>query len=155
MDAPDFDMLKLLGFSKAEIDAANLHVCGAMTLEGAPHLRDEHLPVFDCANPCGRIGTRALSVESHIRMCAAVQPFISGAISKTINMPNSATVTDCGDAYMLSWKLGLKANALYRDGSKLSQPLQSSLLADDDNEDAVADLLEQSPAQRARLVAER
>jgi ribonucleotide reductase alpha subunit len=83
-------MLKTLGFSKAEIDAANLHVCGAMTLEGAPHLKDEHLPVFDCANPCGRIGKRALSVESHIRMMAAVQPFISGAISKTINMPNNA-----------------------------------------------------------------
>ena len=90
LDAPDFDMLKALGFSRADIDAANLHVCGAMTLEGAPHLKDEHLPVFDCANPCGRIGKRALSVESHIRMMAAVQPFISGAISKTINMPNSA-----------------------------------------------------------------
>ena len=96
-----------------------------MTLEGAPHLKDEHLPVFDCANPCGRIGKRALSVESHIRMMAAVQPFISGAISKTINMPNNATVKDCGESYMLSWKLGLKANALYRDGSKLSQPLAS------------------------------
>src|SRR5204863_7478519 len=123
MDAHVFDMLRSLGLSKAEIEAANLHVCGAMTLEGAPHLRPEHLPVFDCANPCGRIGTRALSVDSHIRMLAAVQPFISGAISKTINMPNAATVKDCGDAYMLSWKLGLKANALYRDGSKLSQPL--------------------------------
>src|SRR5581483_180164 len=92
LDAPDFDMLKLLGFSKAEIDAANQYVCGAMTLEGAPHLKPEHLPVFDCANPCGRIGKRSLSVESHIRMMAAVKPFISGAISKTINMPNSATV---------------------------------------------------------------
>ena len=91
LDAPDFDMLKALGFRRAEIDAANLHVCGAMTLEGAPHLKDEHLPVFDCANPCGRIGKRALSVESHIRMMAAVQPFVSGAISKTINMPNAAT----------------------------------------------------------------
>ena len=128
--APDFDLLKTLGFPKAEIDAANLHVCGAMTLEGAPHLKDEHLPVFDCANPCGRLGKRSLSVESHIRMLAACQPFISGAISKTINMPNDATVKECGESYLLSWKLGLKANALYRDGSKLSQPLASQVLAD-------------------------
>ncbi len=153
LDSPDFDMLKTLGFSKAEIDAANLYVCGAMTLEGAPHLKEEHLPVFDCANACGRIGKRSLSVESHIRMMAAVQPFISGAISKTINMPNSATVKDCGESYMLSWKLGLKANALYRDGSKLSQPLASQVLAIDDDEDD--DLLEQPAAQRATLVSER
>jgi ribonucleoside-diphosphate reductase alpha chain len=113
------------------------------------------LPVFDCANPCGRIGKRALSVDSHILMMAAGQPFISGAISKTINMPNAATVEACKDAYMLSWRLGLKANALYRDGSKLSQPLQSALFADDDAEDAVAELVEQPPAQRVPLVAER
>ncbi len=127
-----FDMLNFLNFSKEEIDAANIHVCGSMTLEGAPHLKDEHLPVFDCANVCGRIGKRFLSVESHIRMMAAAQPFISGAISKTINMPNEASIEDCSNAYMLSWKLCLKANALYRDGSKLSQPLNSSLL-DEDN----------------------
>ncbi|HEX2761502.1 MAG TPA: hypothetical protein VHM27_13350, partial [Rhizomicrobium sp.] len=111
MEAPDFDLLKTLGFGKTDIDAANMYVCGAMTLEGAPHLKPEHLPVFDCANPCGRIGKRSLSVESHIRMMAAVQPFISGAISKTINMPNAAAVQECGEAYLLSWKLGLKANA--------------------------------------------
>jgi len=148
-----FDMLSALGFSKAEIEQANNYCCGAMTLEGAPALKAQHLPVFDCANPCGRIGKRSLSVESHIRMMAAAQPFISGAISKTINMPNGATVEQCKDAYMLSWKLALKANALYRDGSKLSQPLQSSLLGDD--EDAVADLAEQTPAARVPLVAER
>src|SRR5690606_8133316 len=136
-----FDMLAALGFPKKEIEAANIHVCGAMTLEGAPHLRPEHLPVFDCANPCGKIGKRYLSVESHIRMLAAAQPFISGAISKTINMPNEATVEDCKNAYMLSWKLGLKANALYRDGSKLSQPLNASLIADDD--DDADDLVEE------------
>ncbi len=135
LDAPDFDMLKTLGFTKADIDAANLHVCGAMTLEGAPYLKEQHLPVFDCANPCGRVGKRALSMESHIRMMAAVQPFISGAISKTINMANSAKVSDCGEAYMLSWKLGLKANALYRDGSKLSQPLASQVFAFADAEE--------------------
>jgi ribonucleoside-diphosphate reductase alpha chain len=150
-----FDLLTALGFSRSEIETANTYCCGAMTLEGAPHIKDEHLSVFDCASPCGRIGKRSLSVDSHILMMAAAQPFISGAISKTINMPNSATVEGCKDAYMLSWRLGLKANALYRDGSKLSQPLQSSLLADEDSEDAIADMLELSPAQRAPLVAER
>ncbi len=135
MNAADFDMLKLLGFARSDIDAANMYVCGAMTLEGAPYLKEQHLPVFDCANPCGRIGKRSLSVESHIRMMAAVQPFISGAISKTINMPGSAQVKECGEAYMLSWKLGLKANALYRDGSKLSQPLASQSFAFDDEEE--------------------
>ncbi len=155
MNAPDFDMLKALGFSKADIDAANLWVCGAMTLEGAPHLKAEHLPVFDCANPCGRIGTRALSVECHIRMMAAVQPFISGAISKTINMPNNASVKDCGESYMLSWKLGLKANALYRDGSKLSQPLSSQILAIDDEENEVEELIAQPQAARTTIVTER
>ncbi|HEY9058374.1 MAG TPA: vitamin B12-dependent ribonucleotide reductase, partial [Aurantimonas sp.] len=140
---PAFDLLLHLGFSKQDIDAANVHVCGAMTLEGAPFLKDEHLPVFDCANPCGRIGKRYLSVESHIKMMAAAQPFISGAISKTINMPNEATVEDCNAAYMLSWKLALKANALYRDGSKLSQPLNASLIADDDED---VDVVEEATA---------
>ena len=134
----DFNLLDHLGFSKDEIEAANIHVCGAMTLEGAPHLQDAHLPIFDCANVCGRIGKRFLSVESHITMMAAAQPFISGAISKTINMPNSATVQECGEAYMQSWRLGLKANALYRDGSKLSQPLSSGLVDDIDEEEEEA-----------------
>ncbi len=157
LDDSGFDLLSEIGFSRAEIDAANTWCCGAMTLEGAPHLRPEHLPVFDCASPCGRTGTRALSAESHIRMMAAAQPFISGAISKTINMPNGASVEDCKDAYWLSWRLGLKATALYRDGSKLSQPLAASLFGDDDEdaEDRAAELYEQSPAQRAPLVAER
>ncbi|RMH45375.1 MAG: vitamin B12-dependent ribonucleotide reductase, partial [Alphaproteobacteria bacterium] len=129
---PTFDLLRHLGYSRADIEAANEFVCGTMTLEGAPHLKDEHLPVFDCANPCGRKGKRYLSVESHIRMMAAAQSFISGAISKTINMPNDATVEDCLAAYELSHALGVKANALYRDGSKLSQPLAASLVEDDD-----------------------
>ncbi|TFF19974.1 vitamin B12-dependent ribonucleotide reductase [Jiella endophytica] len=155
-----FEMLPALGFSRKDIDAANIHVCGAMTLEGAPFLKDEHLPVFDCANPCGRIGKRYLSVDSHIRMMAAAQPFISGAISKTINMPNDATVEDCTAAYMLSWKLALKANALYRDGSKLSQPLNASLIADEDDEDetveeVAAALIASPPAAQATEVAER
>jgi len=154
---PAFDLLSHLGFSKAEIDAANVHICGAMTLEGAPHLKEEHLAVFDCANPCGRIGRRYLSVESHIRMMAAAQPFISGAISKTINMPNDASVEDCKSAYMLSWKLALKANALYRDGSKLSQPLNAQLLADDEEEadEIVEELVAANTPQKAAVAAEK
>ncbi|OJJ12221.1 ribonucleoside-diphosphate reductase, adenosylcobalamin-dependent [Alphaproteobacteria bacterium AO1-B] len=157
LEDPEFELLSFLGFSKADIEAANTHVCGAMTLEGAPFLKEEHYPVFDCANPCGRIGKRFLSVESHIRMMAAAQPFISGAISKTINMPNDATVEDCKEAYMLSWKLALKANALYRDGSKLSQPLNSQLLSDDDDEaeDAAEEIAALPAAAKAEVVAER
>jgi ribonucleoside-diphosphate reductase alpha chain len=154
---PAFEVLPALGFTKKEIEAANIHVCGAMTLEGAPFLKLEHYAVFDCANPCGKIGKRYLSVDSHIRMMAAAQPFISGAISKTINMPNEATVDDCKNAYLLSWKLALKANALYRDGSKLSQPLNASLIADnDDEEDEVVEALVAQPAAaRAAQVTER
>ncbi len=152
---PSLDMLVALGFARKDIEAANIHVCGAMTLEGAPHLKAGHLPVFDCANPCGKIGKRYLSVDSHIRMMAAAQPFISGAISKTINMPNEASVEDCKSAYMLSWKLGLKANALYRDGSKLSQPLNSALIADEDDDEALDELIAQPQAARAQAVAER
>ncbi|MER9869255.1 vitamin B12-dependent ribonucleotide reductase [Mesorhizobium sp. M0136] len=152
-----FEMLPALGFSKKDIEAANIHVCGAMTLEGAPFLKAEHLPVFDCASPCGKIGKRSLSINSHIMMMAAAQPFISGAISKTINMPNDATVEDAKGAYMLSWKLALKANALYRDGSKLSQPLNASLLADveDDEDEAVEQLIAAPAAQRAVQVTEK
>ncbi len=150
-----FNLLEHLGFSKKDIEAANIHVCGAMTLEGAPFLKNEHLAVFDCANPCGKIGKRYLSVESHIRMMAAAQPFISGAISKTINMPNEATVEDCKNAYMLSWKLGLKANALYRDGSKLSQPLNASLIEDDSDEDALEEFLQAPAAAQAVTITEK
>jgi ribonucleoside-diphosphate reductase alpha chain len=157
---PNFDLLSAVGFSKREIEAANVHICGAMTVEGAPHLKAEHYSVFDCANPCGKIGKRYLSVESHIRMMAASQPFISGAISKTINMPNDATVEDCKSAYLLSWKLALKANALYRDGSKLSQPLNSQLISDDDEEDDAIEAFYDKPmaartAQLSEKVVER
>ncbi|MGI4852073.1 MAG: vitamin B12-dependent ribonucleotide reductase [Janthinobacterium lividum] len=156
LNDPNFSLLKELGFSNAEIEAANNYCCGTMTLEGAPHLKDEHLPVFDCANPCGRIGKRYLSQESHIHMMAAVQPFVSGSISKTINMPNHATVEDCKAAYLLSWRLGLKCNALYRDGSKLSQPLNSSLLNDDEDTQDTEEKIAQLPnAERARVIAER
>jgi ribonucleoside-diphosphate reductase alpha chain len=121
--APNFNLLRKLGFTKKQIDEANDVVCGRGTVEGAPHMKDEHLPVFDCANKCGKTGCRFIHVDGHIKMMAAAQPFISGAISKTINLPNEATVADIKGSYELSWKLGLKANALYRDGSKLSQPL--------------------------------
>src|SRR6056297_522923 len=120
-----FDMLRHLGFSKKQIQEANDYVCGTMTVEGAPYLKDEDFAVFDCANKCGRTGTRYISASGHINMMAAAQPFISGAISKTINLPNEATIEDIKDAYMESWEKMLKANALYRDGSKLSQPLNS------------------------------
>ncbi len=157
LEDQSFDLLSFLGFTRAEIEAANIHVCGAMTLEGAPYLKQEHEAVFDCASPCGRTGKRYLSVESHIRMMAAAQPFISGAISKTINMPNDASIEDCKSAYLLSWRLGLKANALYRDGSKLSQPLQSQLIQDDDEEDeeAVEALVAANAPARASVVAEK
>ncbi|MBI1206648.1 MAG: vitamin B12-dependent ribonucleotide reductase [Azospirillum sp.] len=157
LDRPGFDLLTWLGFAKSEIEAANTWCCGAMTLEGAPLLKAKHLPVFDCASPCGRTGKRFLSAEAHIRMMAAAQPFISGAISKTINMPNAASVEDCKEAYMLSWRLGLKANALYRDGSKLSQPLSASLLEDDGDadDDTIERILEAPAAERVPMVAER
>ncbi len=158
LDDPAFDLLTYLGFSKKDIEAANEHVCGAMTLEGAPHLKSKHLPVFDCASPCGRKGSRYLSVESHIRMMAASQPFISGAISKTINMPNDATVEDCKESYKLSWRLALKANALYRDGSKLSQPLNAQVLGDDadEQEETAEQMTADKPmAARATVTAER
>jgi ribonucleoside-diphosphate reductase alpha chain len=125
MDKTGFDLLSALGFTREQIAEANAYVCGTMTIEGAPHLRAEDYPVFDCANKCGKIGQRFLSAESHIRMMAAAQPFVSGAISKTINMPHDATIEDVKKAYLLSWQLMLKANALYRDGSKLSQPLNT------------------------------
>jgi ribonucleoside-diphosphate reductase alpha chain len=121
----EWSLLEALGFTEEQIEAANNYVCGTMMLERAPHLKEEHLPVFDCANKCGKKGQRYIHAHGHIRMMGATQPFISGAISKTINLPNEATVEEIADAYYLSWQLGLKANALYRDGSKLSQPLSS------------------------------
>jgi len=120
-----FNLLEALGFTEDQIDAANDYVCGTMTVEGAPALKDEHLSIFDCANKNGKKGVRYIHAHGHIRMMAACQPFLSGAISKTINLPNEATVEEIADSYLMSWKLGLKANAIYRDGSKLSQPLST------------------------------
>ena len=153
LNDPTFDLLRHLGYTRADIDAANDHVCGTMTLEGAPHLAEEHYVVFDCANPCGKKGKRFLSVDSHIYMMAAAQSFISGAISKTINMPNDATIEDCQKAYELSWSLGVKANALYRDGSKLSQPLAAALVEDDEEAEEV--LATGSAQEKAQVLAEK
>lgn len=154
---PMFDLLDHIGFSTGEIESANDYVCGTMTVEGAPHLKEEHLPAFDCANKCGRKGTRYISVNGHINMMAAAQPFISGAISKTINLPAEATVEDIKDAYMDSWKKMLKANALYRDGSKLSQPLNTTSgvaqVADaDEDENAGALMTAEESHQTDRVV---
>jgi ribonucleoside-diphosphate reductase alpha chain len=120
-----FSLLEALGFSEDQIDEANDYVCGTMTVEGAPALKDEHLSIFDCANKNGKKGVRYIHAHGHIRMMAACQPFLSGAISKTINLPHEATVAEIADSYLMSWQLGLKANAIYRDGSKLSQPLST------------------------------
>jgi len=122
----DFNLLEKLGFSRNEITQANLDICGTQKIEGAPHLKDEHLEVFDCANKCGKDGERFIHYMGHVRMMAAAQPFISGAISKTVNMPNEATVQDIEDCYFESAKIGVKAIAIYRDGSKASQPLSAS-----------------------------
>ena len=156
---PKFNLLRRLGFNKKQIDEANDVICGRGTIEGAPHLKDEHLPVFDCANRCGRHGERFIHADGHIRMMAAAQPFISGAISKTINLPNEATIEDIKQSYKLSWELGLKANALYRDGSKLSQPLNSKSdedldSAEEEDADAVADAREEVAADVANAAIE-
>jgi ribonucleoside-diphosphate reductase alpha chain len=147
----DFDLLAALGFTRNQVEEANRVVCGAQTIEGAPHLSDDHLPVFDCANRNGRHGVRFIHHTGHIKMMAAAQPFISGAISKTINMPNEATIADIEDSYALSAELGLKAMALYRDGSKASQPLSSTTGEGDTNEDE-AEELTQAIDSEARIV---
>jgi ribonucleoside-diphosphate reductase alpha chain len=160
---PTFDLLREIGFSADDIRVANDYVCGTMTIEGAPALKPEHLPVFDCANRCGRYGTRFIAPMAHVHMMAAAQPFLSGAISKTINMPSSATVVDVEGVYMASWKLGVKAIALYRDGSKLSQPLSASMIDEvtSDFDDDVADQAPQpiaaapTPQQIVEKVSER
>ncbi|MEM8936534.1 MAG: vitamin B12-dependent ribonucleotide reductase [Pseudomonadota bacterium] len=160
LDSSGYEILRDLGIADEEIHQANLFCCGAMTIEGAPHLKPEHYPVFDCANPCGRIGERALSVDAHLSMMAAAQPFVSGGISKTVNLPARAGIRDCAKTYLQAWRLGLKSVALYRDGSKFSQPLAASLFADayDDDEDmdeAADELIEAPAAKRSKIVAER
>ncbi|MEM0982554.1 MAG: adenosylcobalamin-dependent ribonucleoside-diphosphate reductase [Planctomycetota bacterium] len=147
-----FNALKALGLKNAHLADLNEMICGTQTIEGAPHVEDEHLPVFDCANTCGTIGKRFIAPQGHIRMMAAAQPFISGAISKTINLPHDAKVEDIKDCYRLSWELGLKANALYRDGCKLSQPL--NIKSDEDLEDTIADEVTEDPTELAEARSE-
>jgi len=164
---PFVDVLGLLGYSNADISTANDYLFGKATIEGAPYLKDEHLPVFDCAQPCGAYGERFIRWEAHVDMMAAAQPFISGAISKTINMPPDVTIDDVQEAYMRSWKTGNKACALYRDGSKLSQPLMSSLIPpsmgieeEEEEEEEVSVVIKKvaerlpMPAPQAKMVAE-
>ncbi|MEO1236064.1 MAG: adenosylcobalamin-dependent ribonucleoside-diphosphate reductase [Planctomycetota bacterium] len=153
---PSFNLLKSLGLTGQQIKALNAVICGTQTVEGAPHLEDEHLPVFDCANKCGPTGERFIHAHGHIRMMAAAQPFISGAISKTINLPNEATVEDIQNSYELSWELGLKANALYRDGCKLSQPLNNKATDDDEElqDDGDVDNLEAALEEVAEDIVE-
>jgi len=149
-----FNMLEGLGFSDEEIDAANDYICGAMTVEGAPYLKDKDLAVFDCANKCGKKGQRFIHAHGHIRMMAACQPFLSGAISKTINLPNEATVEEIADCYKMSWELGLKANALYRDGSKLSQPLSNKSDKKKKEEDKVEEqVATETPTDNSQLTS--
>ena len=149
-EKPTFSALPFLGFTDAQIDEANAVVCGRLTVEGAPGLEPDHLPVFDCANRCGPLGTRFIQPMGHVRMMAAVQPFISGAISKTVNLPADATVGDVEKIYFESWKLGLKAVALYRDGSKLSQPLATGT-----SEAPAADDAPSPPKLRRRRLPKR
>lgn len=158
IDAWDFNLLKELGFTREQIEAANEYCCGTMTLEGAPHLDEKHLPIFDCANRCGRKGKRFIPFEAHIRMMAAAQPFISGAISKTINMPSEATIDDVKRAYRLAWETMNKSIAVYRDGSKLSQPLSSALFdGDEESEDISVASVSQKMAEKLvyRYIAKR
>lgn len=154
-----FDLLNWLGYSKNDIDAANDYVCGTMMIEAAPHLKEEHLPIFDTANKCGKKGQRYIQQMAHVRIMAAAQPFISGAISKTVNMPAEASVSDIGEIYLTSWKLMLKAIALYRDGSKLSQPLNSANYGDLDEIIALGDgnLIDENkgPKEVQEIIADR
>ncbi|NOY88821.1 MAG: vitamin B12-dependent ribonucleotide reductase [FCB group bacterium] len=157
-NAWDFNLLEELGFTKEQIETANEFCCGTMTIEGAPHLKEKHLPVFDCANRCGKKGKRFIRFESHIRMMAAAQPFISGAISKTINMPAEATIDEVKKAYRMAWETMVKAIAIYRDGSKLSQPLNAALFDDEmEDEELTVENVSQKMAQKIiyRYLAKR
>ncbi|MFW6067530.1 MAG: vitamin B12-dependent ribonucleotide reductase [Myxococcota bacterium] len=148
---PGFSLLRHWGLTEDQIAELNDHVIGRMTIEGAPHVKDEHLPVFDCANRCGKKGKRFLAPMSHVLMMAAAQPFLSGAISKTVNLPRESSVEDVKDIYYQGWKLGLKAIALYRDGSKASQPLSTD--GKEKKEDEAEAKSEQAPARAPALSA--
>jgi ribonucleoside-diphosphate reductase alpha chain len=152
MQGKNGNLLEALGFKEEEISAANEYICGTMTLEGAPHLKEEHYPVFDCANKCGKIGKRFIHPYGHLRMLAAVQPFISGAISKTINMPNDWTVEQIKKAYYDAWTMGIKATALYRDGCKLSQPLNTTLEENSELKEILEEEIEDESSTKSRML---
>jgi len=166
-DLGELTLLEKMGFSESDIEEASKVICGRMTVEGAPGLKNEHLSVFDCANKCGPYGTRYIEPMGHVRMMAAVQPFLSGAISKTVNLPYEATVEDIKDAYVEAWKLGLKAIAVYRDGCKLSQPLNSgkkseakeintdAIYTHKDLEEAVKQAVALAPSRRREMPKKR
>jgi ribonucleoside-diphosphate reductase alpha chain len=141
-----------LGFTNSDLETASAVICGRLTLEGAPHLKDEHLPIFDCAMPCGKHGTRSVSAEGHVRMLAAIQPLISGGASKTVNMPAEATIEDIKAIYRLAHQQMVKCVAVYRDGSKLSQPLSVSFDIDDD---AAEPLKTNDPVQVVERIVHR
>ncbi len=147
----DFNVLRALGFTNKQIADANEYICGTMTIEGAPYLKQEHYPIFDCANKCGAKGERYIHSHGHIKMMAAAQPFLSGAISKTINLPNEAKVDEIKDCYELSWRLGLKANALYRDGCKLSQPLSTKSDVKEEKSDEKLETVEEVLGEAANV----
>ena len=150
-NAPGFDLLSELGFTQQQVEEASKVICGMMTIEGAPHLKNEHLPVFDCANKCGNYGQRYIEPMAHVRMVAATQPFLSGSISKTINMPHETTVEEVENLYVEAWKLGLKAVALYRDGSKLSQPLSTTRAETEEEEQEARPIRRRLPNERASI----
>ena len=156
LNDPLFNMLNELGFSNEEIEVANDAILGKMTIEGAPHLLEEHYNVFDCANKCGQYGTRYIAPMAHIKIMGAAQPFLSGAISKTINMPSDATIENVEEVHMEAANHMIKAVALYRDGSKLSQPLSAALIDDfdeDEAEDIVSETVNGSQAEKIAATA--
>jgi ribonucleoside-diphosphate reductase alpha chain len=166
LEQDGLSVLEALGFSRDQIREASLVACGTMTVEGAPYLKDEHLSVFDCANKCGSLGTRFIQPMGHVRMMAAAQPFLSGAISKTVNLPNESTVEDIKSIYQVAWKLGLKAVAIYRDGSKMSQPLNSRTdekidpsdelkYSEKDLQEAIRQALELAPRRKRKMPQKR
>ncbi len=152
---PSFNLLSALGFTSTQVQEANDVICGRMTIEGAPHLNPDHLPIFDCANKCGQYGKRFLAPMSHVRMMAATQPFLSGAISKTVNLPEEASVEDIEEIYMEGWKLGLKAVALYRDGCKLSQPLSTKSDKKEEAKEETSAVAAAPALQRRRMPRKR
>lgn len=154
-EKPTFHFLEWAGLNSKQIEEANVAICGTMTLEGAPFIQEKHLPIFDCANKCGAKGVRFIQPMGHIQMMAAVQPFLSGAISKTVNVPTETTVEEIQEIYTQGWKLGLKAVALYRDGCKLSQPLSTKSKGEEEEKQVEPGVSASAGPVRNKLPAKR